>query len=86
MTPAITENQWQGLIARVVDTGEQLIAGVNIHLQICPRIFKEIWNGPKEILMGPGDTDSWKKPEVKNLVTDSLSEAEALWMLKNVSD
>ncbi len=27
-TPAITENPWQGLFTGVVDTGEQLIAGV----------------------------------------------------------
>ncbi len=27
-TPALTENLWQGLFAGVVDTGEQLIAGV----------------------------------------------------------
>jgi hypothetical protein len=29
MTPAITENTWQGLIACVLDAGEQPIAGVN---------------------------------------------------------
>ncbi len=88
MTPAITENLWQGLIIGVndtgdkfiagdVDTGEQLIAGVvdtgdkhsfdNISAN-----FRKIWNDPTGILMGLGDTDSWKKPEVWNLVSDSL--------------
>ncbi len=36
------------------------------------RIFEQIWNGPNGILRGLGETDSWKKPEVKNLVTLSL--------------
>jgi hypothetical protein len=44
-------------------------------LQICYwcqwylwRIFEQIWNGLNKILRGLGETDSWKKPEVKNLV------------------
>ncbi len=34
-----------------------------------PRIFEKIWNGPYGILRGLEETDSWKKPEVENLVT-----------------
>ncbi len=45
---------------------------INIHSQISLRIFEKIQNGPNGILGGPGDTDSWKKLEVKNLVSDSL--------------
>jgi hypothetical protein len=76
-TPAITENPWQGLIAGVVDTAEQLFAGVvtqviNINTLIFPRIFEKIQNGPNGILGGLGDTDSWKKTEIENLVSDSL--------------
>ncbi len=33
---------------------------------------KKIWNGPTGILWGWGETDWWKKPEAKNLVTLSL--------------
>ncbi len=51
-----------------VDTAEQLI---NIHSRISPRIFEKIQNGPNGILGGLGDTDSRKKPEVENLVSDS---------------
>ncbi len=55
LSPAITENPWQGWIAGVVDTGEQLIAGVlltpvtNDHL----RLSLQIWNSPNGILRGP---------------------------------
>jgi hypothetical protein len=46
---------------------------INIHSQIYLREFsKKIQNGPKRILMGPGDTDSRKKSEVENLASDSL--------------
>ncbi len=45
---------------------------VHLELQISLRIFEKIWNGPNGILRGLGETDSWKKPEVKNLVTLSL--------------
>ncbi len=45
---------------------------INIYLRISPRIFEIIWNGPNGILGGPGDNDYWKKPEVNNLVSDSL--------------
>ncbi len=41
----------------------------NLELQRSPRIFKKIWNGPIGIIRGLGDTDSWKKPKAKNLVT-----------------
>ncbi len=33
---------------------------------------EKILNGPNGILRGLGETDSWKKPEVKNLVVLSL--------------
>jgi hypothetical protein len=41
-------------------------------LQISPRIFEIIRNGPSGIIRGLGETDSRKKPEAKNLVTLSL--------------
>ncbi len=44
----------------------------NIKLRISPRIFEKIRNNPNGILRGLGETDSWKKPDVKNLVTLSL--------------
>jgi hypothetical protein len=65
-TPVITENPWQGLIAGVVDTGD------NINSRISPRIIEKIQYGPNGILGGLGDTDSWKKTEIENLVSDSL--------------
>ncbi len=34
---------------------------INIHLRLSPRIFEKIWNDNNVILMGPGDTDLWKK-------------------------
>jgi hypothetical protein len=45
---------------------------VHFELRISPRSFKKIWNGPKGILRGLGETDSWKKPEGENLVALSL--------------
>ncbi len=45
---------------------------VNLELGISPRIFEKFRNGPKGILWGWGETDWWKKPEAKNLVTLSL--------------
>ncbi len=50
----------------VVDTGGQPWAA-NISAN-----FRKNRNGPNGILRGLGETDSWKKPEVKNLVTLSL--------------
>ena len=50
--------------AGVVDTGGKnlppvsLIPVVNLELQISPRIFEKIRNGPYGILMGLGETDS----------------------------
>ncbi len=44
----------------------------NIHSRLSPRIFEQIRNDPNGILRGPGDTDLRKKPEVENLVSDSL--------------
>jgi hypothetical protein len=45
---------------------------VHLELRISPRILEKIQNGPKGILRGLGETDSWKKPEVENLMTLSL--------------
>ncbi len=36
------------------------------------RIFEKIWNGPNGDTLGLGETNSWKKPEAKNLMTLSL--------------
>jgi hypothetical protein len=63
--------------AGVVDTGGKFATGVvdtggAPWLRISPWIFEKIWNGPNGILWGWGETDSWKKPEAKNLVTLSL--------------
>jgi hypothetical protein len=44
----------------------------NLELQIFPWIFDKIRNGPTCILRGLGETDSWNKPEPKNLLTLSL--------------
>jgi hypothetical protein len=41
--------------------------------------FEKIWNDPKGILRGLGETDSGKKPEVENLVALSLSPCLAGW-------
>ena len=51
----------------VVDTGGQPWAA-----NIFANLRKKIQNGPNVILRGLGETDSWKKPEVENLVTLSL--------------
>jgi hypothetical protein len=40
--------------------------------RVSPRIFEKIRNGLNGILWGWGETDSWKKPEAKNLVALSL--------------
>ncbi len=57
-------------IAGVIGIGEQLIAGVvdtgDEHK------FVKNWRGPSSILRGPGETDSRKKPEVENLLLDSI--------------
>ncbi len=75
-TPAITENPWQ-IKAGVIDTLEQFIASViyTVEKHSFDIISEKVWrirNGPNGILGGPGDTDSWNKPEVKNIVSDSL--------------
>ncbi len=45
---------------------------VHLELLISPRIFEKIRNGPISIISGLGETDQYKKPEVKNLVALSL--------------
>ncbi len=44
----------------------------NLKLWISPQIFEKIWNARNGVLRGLGETDSWKNPEVKNLMTLSL--------------
>ncbi len=44
----------------------------NLELPISPRIFEKIQNGLNGILWGWGETDSWKEPKAKILVTLSL--------------
>ncbi len=61
----------------VIDTGGNFATGVFDNggapwLANIPRIFDKIWNGLNGILWVWGETDSWKKPEEKNLVTLSL--------------
>ncbi len=54
------------IFAGVVDTADKhSFANISAN-------FEKIWNGPNGILRGPGDTDLWKKSDVKNLVSDSL--------------
>ncbi len=45
---------------------------VNLELRISPRISEKNWNGPICLIRGLVKTDSWKKPEAKNLVSLSL--------------
>jgi hypothetical protein len=47
-------------------------AVAHLELEISPRIFKKMQNGPYEIFRGMGETDSWKQTEVENLVALSL--------------
>ncbi len=58
--------------AGVVDTGGNLPPVVHLDLLLSPRIFEKIRNDPNVIVRGFGESDSWKKPEAKNLVTLSL--------------
>ncbi len=44
----------------------------HLYFIISPWIFIKIWKDPKCILRGPEETYSWKKPELKNLGSDSL--------------
>ncbi len=45
---------------------------VHLELRLSPQTLEKIWNGPNGILRALGETDSWKKPEVENLVRLSL--------------
>jgi hypothetical protein len=45
---------------------------VLLELRISPRMFNKIWKGPNGIIRGLGETDPFRKPEVKNLVELSL--------------
>ncbi len=44
---------------------------INIHSRLSLRIFWKNLKRPQR-LEGPGDNNSWEKPEVENLVSDSL--------------
>ena len=50
----------------------ELVAKFTSGMKVAPRIFEKIRNGPNGILRGLGETDSWKKIEVENLVALSL--------------
>jgi hypothetical protein len=41
---------------------------VHLELLISPQIFENIWSVPNGTRRGLGETDSWKNPEVENLV------------------
>jgi hypothetical protein len=61
----------------VYDTGNNLspvatTPAINMKLRIFPRIFVKIHRGPDGILRGRDEIDSRKKPEVQNLMSDSL--------------
>ncbi len=45
---------------------------VHLELRKSPWIFEKIRNGPNGVIRGLGETDPWRKPEVKNLVALSL--------------
>jgi hypothetical protein len=45
---------------------------LHLDLQIYLRLFEKNLNSPYEILGVLGETDSWKKPEVENLVVMSI--------------
>ncbi len=51
----------------------------NLELRISPWIFEKIRNGLTGILWGWGETDSWKEPDAKNLVTLSLLGTSIVW-------
>jgi hypothetical protein len=72
MTPAITENPWQGLICKV-KLLMSLTPVIHIHSQISLWIFKKIWNEPIGILRDWGDTDSWKNLKLKVLCQTLLT-------------
>jgi hypothetical protein len=53
------------IITNIVVNVNKLTPVINIHSRISLRIFEKIRNGPKGILMGPRDTDLWKKVKSK---------------------
>ncbi len=74
---AITKKPWKGLFIRVVDTGDGLSPAsltpvINIHSWISPRIFEKILKGPMEYLGARGTMIHENKPEVENLVSNSI--------------
>ncbi len=84
-TLPIKENPWQSLIVGVNDTADKFNSGVNWQFiagvvdtagkhsfAIISTNFEKSRNDPNGIVRGQGDSDSWKKIEVENLVSDSL--------------
>ncbi len=67
-----TTQRWPNKIVRIFLVEDFSTPVANLELRISPRIFEKIRNGFNGILWGCGETDSWKEPEVKNLVTLSL--------------
>jgi hypothetical protein len=49
-----------------------------IHIKLW--VFKNIWNGPNWILRGLEETDSWKKPEVENVLVLSWQHLKSVIM------
>ncbi len=59
---------------------------VHLELEISPRIFEKIRNGPNGIIWGLGETDPCRKPQVKNLVALSLYTSAALnWDIRRTN-
>ncbi len=54
---------------RVVDTADKHLFAI---CECLRKFSKKNWKGSNEILGGPGETDSWKKLESENLMSDSL--------------
>ncbi len=63
--------RWQ-IATSINNTSGKLAKVVHLELQIFPRIFEQIGNDPNRILRGLGEADSWKNPEVENLIALSL--------------
>ncbi len=51
----------------------------NLELRISLWIFEKNSKGPNGILSDLGETDSWKKPELENLVALSLYKSVITW-------
>jgi hypothetical protein len=69
-----TTHRWPNEISKIflIEDFFYLPPVANLELRISPLIFEKIRNGLNGILWGWEETDSWKEPEAKNLVTLSL--------------